>query len=134
MGEDYKTDIFRTIELFSSLSDEEINQGRKRVVTKKFWKNEAILHGEDTNEILPDEYGEEGDGGLMLRIKLTHQNIADMTGLARETVTRMLDKWQQDGGITILQHKFIRLGLSFQKEDLDYSFNASNDKRRVLWQ
>ena len=35
MGEDYKTDIFRAIELFSTLSDEEINHIRERVVIKR---------------------------------------------------------------------------------------------------
>jgi CRP/FNR family cyclic AMP-dependent transcriptional regulator len=65
----------------------------------------------------------------MLRIKLTHQNIADMTGLARETVTRMLDKWQKEGEITILQPKFVCLNRDFLKKDLDYSFPVSNDKK-----
>lgn len=54
--------------------------------------------------------------GLLLNIKLTHQNIADMIGLTRETVTRVLDKWQKDGEITI-KNKFIHLNSKFlQKE------------------
>jgi CRP/FNR family transcriptional regulator, cyclic AMP receptor protein len=230
MKEYHKPDILKTIELFSTLSDEEIDHVRERAMFKKFRKNETILHEEDTNEyiymilsggvkvlqttqdgkeivlamhrsrdffgemslldgktvpasvvatedslvaimsrkdfysvlfsqralletvlrilcgrlreswekvrlltykdaalrikalffLLSGEYGEEGDGGLTLRIKLTHKSIADMTGLARETVTRMLDKWQKDGEITILRHKFIRLNRDFLKKDLDY--------------
>jgi len=47
--------------------------------------------------------------GVVLKMKLTHQNIADMTGLTRETVTRILKKWQNNGKITILGKRFIRL-------------------------
>ena len=47
--------------------------------------------------------------GTVLKVKLTHQNIADMTGLTRETVTRILKKWQNSGKITILEKRFIRL-------------------------
>jgi CRP/FNR family transcriptional regulator len=54
--------------------------------------------------------------GTILNVKLTHQDIADMTGLTRETVTRMLNKWQHSGNITILENKFIRLNSDFLKE------------------
>lgn len=238
MEEDYETDVLKTIGLFSTLSGEEIDHVRERVMIKKFRKNETIFHEEDTNEylymilsggvkvlqttqdgkemvlamhrsrdffgemslldgktvpasvvatedslvaimsrkdfysvlfsqralletvlrilcerlreswekvrlltykdaalrikalflLLSAEYGEEGDGALTLRIKLTHQSIADMTGLARETVTRMLDKWQKDGEITILRHKFIRLNRDFLKKDLDHGFAAFSDE------
>lgn len=51
--------------------------------------------------------------GVVLHVKLTHQNIADMTGLTRETVTRILKKWQNSGKITILEKRFIRLNSGF---------------------
>lgn len=51
--------------------------------------------------------------GIVLKVKLTHQNIADMTGLTRETVTRILKKWQNSGKITILEKKSIRLNPGF---------------------
>ena len=51
--------------------------------------------------------------GIVLKVKLTHQNIADMTGLTRETVTRILKKWQNSGKITILEKRFIRLNSEF---------------------
>ncbi len=238
MEEDHNPDILKTIELLSTLSDEEVEHVRERAVIKKFLKNETILHEEDTNEflymilsgsvkvvqttqdgkemvlamhrardffgemslldgktvpatvvamedsmvaimskkdfysvlfsqralleavlrilcsrlreswekvrlltfkdtalrikalflILSSEYGEEGDEGLTLRITLTHQSIADMTGLARETVTRMLDKWQREGEITILKDKFILMNHDFLKKDLD-SFADFSDKK-----
>ena len=53
--------------------------------------------------------------GTVLKVKLTHQDIADMTGLTRETVTRILKKWQNSGKITILKQRLIRLNSGFMK-------------------
>lgn len=50
--------------------------------------------------------------GVVLNLKLTHQEIADMTGLTRESVTRVLDKLQKDGEVTI-KNKQIYLGSQF---------------------
>jgi CRP/FNR family cyclic AMP-dependent transcriptional regulator len=60
--------------------------------------------------------GEKMPEGTLLKMKLTHQNIADMTGLTRETVTRILNKWENGGKITILENKLIRLNSDFAKE------------------
>ena len=57
--------------------------------------------------------GEKTSDGTLLNITLTHQDIADMTGLTRETVTRILNKWQNLGKITIMKNKFIRLNSNF---------------------
>jgi CRP/FNR family transcriptional regulator, cyclic AMP receptor protein len=59
------------------------------------------------------QYGEKTTDGTLLNIALTHQDIADMTGLTRETVTRILNKWQNLGKITIMKNKFIRLNSNF---------------------
>jgi len=59
--------------------------------------------------ILSGEYGEKTNEGITLNIKLTHQNIANMAGITRETVTRVIDRWQKDKEITILKNKYIRL-------------------------
>ena len=56
---------------------------------------------------------EKTSDGTLLNITLTHQDIADMTGLTRETVTRILNKWQNLGKITIMKNKFIRLNPNF---------------------
>jgi len=37
-----------------------------------------------------------------------------MTGLTRETVTRVLDKWQKSGEIQVLKNKFIQLRPEFE--------------------
>lgn len=62
--------------------------------------------------------GEKESDGVTLNIKLTHQNIADMIGLTRETVTRVLDKWQKDGDITI-KNKFIHLNSKFLQKGVE---------------
>jgi CRP/FNR family transcriptional regulator, cyclic AMP receptor protein len=63
--------------------------------------------------ILAETYGNKTTEGTVLRVKLIHQDIADMTGLTRETVTRVLDKWKKTGEIKILDGKFIRLNPEF---------------------
>jgi len=225
----YEIENFKKIQLFSSLTDEELHQITDRLVVKKFRKNEIILQVEDTNEymyiilngktkviqttedgkeillalhqsgdffgemslidgktspatviatedstaaiiskkdfhaliktqkkvldnlllilcsryreswekiqllnlknalqrikilflMLSDKYGEKTDEGIKLNIKLTHQDIADMTGLARETVTRVIDRWQKDGEINVLKDKFIVLSANFLQKDLN---------------
>ncbi|HEX9020600.1 MAG TPA: Crp/Fnr family transcriptional regulator [Nitrospirota bacterium] len=64
--------------------------------------------------MLSESYGEESEEGTLLKIKLIHQDIAAMTGLTRETVTRILDRWKRSGEIQILQNKFILLKPQFE--------------------
>ncbi len=67
--------------------------------------------------LLSVDYGEKNDNGVTLNVKLTHQNIANMAGISRETATRILDKWRKDKEITILKDRHIRLSPDFlQKE------------------
>jgi len=68
--------------------------------------------------MLSDKYGEKTPEGITLNIKLTHQEIAEMTGMTRETVTRVLDKWQRDGEINVLKNKFIHMRPNFLTEEL----------------
>jgi CRP/FNR family transcriptional regulator len=222
--EPYRNDGLNKIELFSSLTQEELHQVREKIVIKKFRKYETILHEENTSEymyiilegeakvvqvtgegkgiivtmhragdffgelslidgqtapatvtatldsvtaiiskrdfytllysqkkvldnllhilssrlreawkriqllnfnnaaqrikmlllMLSETYGKETPKGTVLTIKLIHQDIADMTGLTRETVTRVLDKWQKSGEIQILKNKFIQLRPEFE--------------------
>lgn len=68
--------------------------------------------------MLSEEHGRETDEGILLDIRFSHQEMADMTGMTRETVTRVIDKWQREGEITILEDKVIRLNPSFKKRRL----------------
>ncbi len=62
--------------------------------------------------MLSEKYGEKENDKMVLNIKLTHQHIAEMAGLTRETVTRIVDKWQRDGDI-ILKNRLISLSPEF---------------------
>ncbi len=68
--------------------------------------------------MLIDEYGEKTPEGTVLKIKLTHQDISDMTGQTRETVTRVIDKLQKNKELIILKNKFICLTPTFMQEDV----------------
>lgn len=63
--------------------------------------------------MLYEKYGEEENGRKILHIKLTHQGIAEMAGMSRETVTRVIDRWQKDGDLTVLKNKLIVLSPTF---------------------
>jgi CRP/FNR family transcriptional regulator len=63
--------------------------------------------------MLADNLGEETDRGTILTVKLIHQDIADMTGLTRETVTRVLDRYVKNGEIKIHGNKHIILTPDF---------------------
>jgi CRP/FNR family transcriptional regulator len=71
--------------------------------------------------MLSDKYGEKTAEGVTINMKLTHQEIAEMTGMTRETVTRVLDRWQREGEINILKNKFIHLSPIFLQKDLPLS-------------
>jgi CRP/FNR family cyclic AMP-dependent transcriptional regulator len=228
MTENIKIEFLRNIQLFSSLTDEELQQISNKIFIEEFRKNETVLHEEDTNEfmyiilfgkvkviqmteegkeiilaihksddffgeislidgktspatvlttensliafiskkeffsliskqdkvrdkilnilcsrlreswrriyilnfrnasdrvkmlflLLSHENGKKTPEGVVLNIKLTHQNIADMTGLSRETVTRILDRWQKAEDITVLDNKFVRLNPTFLEKEL----------------
>lgn len=93
---------------------------------RKCWDTIQLLNFNNASQrtkmiliMLSDEYGKKSSDGITLNIKLTHQDIAEMTGMTRETVTRILDKWQKTGEVTVLKNKFIRLNPSFlQKESI----------------
>lgn len=62
---------------------------------------------------LLEQYGQKSNDGMVLHIKLTHQDIANMTGLTRQTVTRVIDDFKKDALITVLDNKSIFFGKDF---------------------
>lgn len=68
--------------------------------------------------MLIEEYGEKTPEGTVLNIKLTHQNISDMAGLTRESVTRVIDKLQKQKEIIILKNRHICLTRRFMQDDI----------------
>jgi CRP/FNR family transcriptional regulator len=92
---------------------------------RESWKRIQMLNFNDAAQrikmlflMLAETYGKETPRGVLLSIKLIHQDIADMTGLTRETVTRVLDKLQKAGEIKILENKFIQLNSEFESIQL----------------
>jgi len=69
--------------------------------------------------MLIEDYGEKTPEGTTLNIKLTHQDISNMTGLTRESITRVIDKLQKNKEIVILKNKFICLTPAFVREDIN---------------
>jgi len=56
---------------------------------------------------LSEQYGAPSSEGVLINMKLTHQQMADMTGTARETVTKTLLDLQQEQLIRIDQKKIL---------------------------
>ena len=56
---------------------------------------------------LTEQHGVPSADGVLIDLKLTHQHLADMTGTARETVTKLLLELQNEQLIRIDQKKII---------------------------
>ena len=72
--------------------------------------------------MLSEEYGRKTTEGVTLNINLTHQDMADMTGMTRETVTRALDKLRKDGEINVYEKKSIHLSSIFFEDEATSPF------------
>lgn len=58
---------------------------------------------------LQELYGIMDDGGVIVNVKLTHQQLANYTSVSRETITRMLKRFEKDGIIEITPNRSILL-------------------------
>jgi CRP/FNR family transcriptional regulator, cyclic AMP receptor protein len=92
---------------------------------RESWKKIQMLNFNDAAQrikmlflMLAETYGKETPRGVLLSIKLIHQDIADMTGLTRETVTRVMDRLQKSGEIKVLENKLIQLNPEFESISL----------------
>lgn len=88
---------------------------------REAWKRIQLLNFNDASQrvkmlflMLSDGYGEKTAEGTTLRVRLIHQDIADMTGLTRETVTRVLDRLKRSGEIRINKSKLVHLNPEFE--------------------
>ncbi len=50
---------------------------------------------------LSDRYGKKTPAGVMIKMPLSHQELADMAGTAREMVTRVLNRFKRTGCLSI---------------------------------
>ncbi len=58
---------------------------------------------------LQEVYGVKDGRGVIINVKLTHQQIANYASISRETVTRNLNRLERDQSIEILENKYILL-------------------------
>jgi len=64
---------------------------------------------------LADKFGHESEQGQLIQLRLTHQDIADVLGTTRVTVTRLLSQFEQEGRISwIKQHLFLPRSLQIR--------------------
>jgi CRP/FNR family transcriptional regulator, cyclic AMP receptor protein len=69
-------------------------------------------------KIISSYYGFRDATGTIISSKFTHQNIADYSHLARETVTRLMNRFIQDGEIEINDNRDIVLKPIFVEKSL----------------
>ncbi len=112
---DFYTLIFsqqKVLENLLNILSSRLREAWKRIQLLNF--NNAAQRVKMLLLMLSETYGKKTPRGTVLTIKLIHQDIADMTGLTRETVTRVLDRWRKTGEIQILKDKFIQLRPEFE--------------------
>lgn len=93
---------------------------------RESWKKVQILSSRNATQrvrllfsTLCEDHGGNAENGMTIKIKLTHQDIADMTGLTRESVSRVFEKWKREKKISILRNRFIRLSKDFFTSDIE---------------
>lgn len=59
--------------------------------------------------------GTKSPDGIILSIRFTHQDLANMIGISRETVTRIIDKWRKEKELIVFKNKNILLTNKFFK-------------------
>ncbi len=91
---------------------------------RQSWSQVRMLHFKDASyrvmaaiRDLSLDRGESAPGGVLIKLRLTHQNIADMTGLTRETVTRVIDKWKKMELIAIDENRHMLIKDKFFEEN-----------------
>jgi len=63
-----------------------------------------------------DQFGVKDPRGIIVNLRLTHKDIAELSTTARETVTRAISRFIQSGEIEILEKKYILLKPDFMKK------------------
>lgn len=56
---------------------------------------------------LADEFGTPSNGGILLDLRLTHQDLADTIGSTRVSVTRLLNRLEREGKIERSERKLL---------------------------
>ena len=71
---------------------------------------------------LADDFGREIEGGTVIDLVLTHQEIANLIGSSRVTVTKLINKFIDEGRLTIKNRKIIIIDFESLGERLQTLF------------
>jgi CRP/FNR family transcriptional regulator, global nitrogen regulator len=94
------------LKLFSSLS-ERLRQSDEVI--------ESLLHREVATRLatlllnLSERFGEEDTNGVVLDVRLTHQDLANMIASTREAVSKVMSEFQRTGFIEVRNRKIVLL-------------------------
>jgi CRP-like cAMP-binding protein len=98
-----------------------MNDHFRKTITKF---RDLVLHGRkgalySTLIRLSNSYGEVNDSGILITVPLTNQDLANYTGTARESVSRMLSELRKQKIITIDRKTITIHDLAFLKKEID---------------
>ncbi|WP_334073985.1 MULTISPECIES: Crp/Fnr family transcriptional regulator [Paenibacillus] len=82
---------------------------------------------------LAEEYGIERDGGIYVGVPMTHQEIASIIGLARESVTRLLNSLRKEGMVIVSRKGFYVKNLLALKERVCVKENCDHCRQLKLY-
>jgi CRP/FNR family transcriptional regulator len=94
------------LKLFSSFS-ERLRQSDEVI--------QSLLHREVATRLatllinLSDRFGEENGSGVVVNVRLTHQDLANMIASTREAVSKVMSEFQRDGHIEVRNRKIVVL-------------------------
>lgn len=92
------------LKLFASLS-ERLRQSDEVI--------ESLLHREVSTRVatlllnLGERFGENDGSGIMLGVRLTHQDLANMVASTREAVSKVMSELQRDGSIEVRNRRIV---------------------------
>ncbi|MFQ3613052.1 MAG: Crp/Fnr family transcriptional regulator [Cyanobacteriota bacterium] len=102
-------------------TSEALSQGLLKQVMRRLRQTEALLalagrrRVEDRLRqllsLLAVELGSPVAGGVRIQVRLTHQDLANVIGTTRVTITRLLNRFRQQGWITVDRHRHLVLKL-----------------------
>lgn len=81
---------------------------------------------------LSKDYGKGMPEGVSLQIKLTHQEMANLIGSIRETVSTVLGEWKKEGLIAVEGRRIILLRLDLLQKRAGSPVSASKPPFRIL--
>jgi CRP-like cAMP-binding protein len=98
-----------------------MNDHFRKTITKF---RDLVLHGRkgalySTLIRLSNSYGVVTDAGIIITVPLTNQDLANFTGTARESVSRMLSELRKKKIITIDRKTIIIHNIDFLKKEID---------------